>query len=504
MNKLSEFAAVLTDKYGLSQKDALRFVGLMLDVVRDGLQQERQLKIKGLGTFKVTGVESRESVDVNTGERIVIEGRDKISFTPETALKERVNSPFAQFSTVVLGDGVDFSSIDAKYEEQEETAAAKSEGEERNTETKEIMKPDQPAAPAPVQPAVESAQSPMPSTVQNGDSTTDEAAPAEESVMEPIRTEEGAEDYSDGASSVNNQEESQELSSPAEAPLSPAEAPSSLVDSPSSPAEVLSPSPKVPEAAVEPESSLPQHEEVAEAPVSTEKEAGSSQTELQEASTEPSRQPVQPKEEPDMGWLKADLMKEAQWNEQMEKAESMVRRLRTWLIVVVAVLVLMCGAGAFFGYQQIKQRDAHIIMLETLLTEKTTRLDHKDKAETPQSAAQTAVQTEPKRKTAAQTPPEKNKPQAESEKKEASKPHKDAAAQASSYDSDPRVRTGAYRIVGVQTTVKLRPGQTLESVSKTWLGPGMECYVEAVNGRKDAKAGDVLKIPRLEHKKARK
>ena len=115
MNKISYLSTFIQKKYSLSQKEADNFVSQMFEVISEALHTEKQVKIKGLGTFKVMSVSPRESVNVNTGERFVIEGRDKISFTPETSMRDRVNTPFSQFETVVLNDNVDFSEIDEKY-----------------------------------------------------------------------------------------------------------------------------------------------------------------------------------------------------------------------------------------------------------------------------------------------------------------------------------------------------------------------------------------------------
>ena len=106
---------MLTSKMGLEVAEAEAFITAMFKVVNEGLKEDKLVKIKGLGTFKLTKVSARESVDVNTGERIVIEGREKISFTPDNYMRDLVNSPFSQFETVVLSDGVDFSAIDEKY-----------------------------------------------------------------------------------------------------------------------------------------------------------------------------------------------------------------------------------------------------------------------------------------------------------------------------------------------------------------------------------------------------
>lgn len=113
MGKISnnELAAVLIDRKRLSKKNASRFVNELFNVIRQGLMNERLVKVKGLGTFKIIDVDDRESVNVNTGERVLIEGHSKISFTPDALMKELVNKPFSQFETVVLNDGVDFEDV---------------------------------------------------------------------------------------------------------------------------------------------------------------------------------------------------------------------------------------------------------------------------------------------------------------------------------------------------------------------------------------------------------
>ena len=109
-------------KYGLDKEAAERFVQQMFAVLREGIEREKNVKVKSLGTFKITSVNARESVDVNTGERIVIEGRNKITFTPDVVLRDRVNSPFAQFETVVLNEGVDFSQNESENDTVDATA----------------------------------------------------------------------------------------------------------------------------------------------------------------------------------------------------------------------------------------------------------------------------------------------------------------------------------------------------------------------------------------------
>ena len=105
---IQDIAAVLIVKFGLKKKEADIFAITLFEVVKDGLETDRLVKIKGFGTFKVIDIEARESVNVNTGERVLIEGHEKISFTPDATMKELVNKPFSQFETVVLNEGVEF------------------------------------------------------------------------------------------------------------------------------------------------------------------------------------------------------------------------------------------------------------------------------------------------------------------------------------------------------------------------------------------------------------
>lgn len=123
MSKITDLASLLAEKHGISHKEAEMFVSLLFDIAKEALHAQKQVKIKGLGTFKLTSVSSRESIDVNTGQRILIEGRDKVSFTPDAAMKNLVNRPFAQFETVILKDDVDFTDIDKKYDEKVEEEA---------------------------------------------------------------------------------------------------------------------------------------------------------------------------------------------------------------------------------------------------------------------------------------------------------------------------------------------------------------------------------------------
>ena len=144
---IQEIAAILTQKSGLRKKDAERFATTIFEVVKDGLEAERLVKIKGLGTFKVIDIEARESVNVNTGERVLIEGHGKVTFTPDATMKELVNKPFSQFETVVLNDGVDFDDMDSSDVAEADTMEPEPEPVAQEAEPEPVV---QEAEPEPV------------------------------------------------------------------------------------------------------------------------------------------------------------------------------------------------------------------------------------------------------------------------------------------------------------------------------------------------------------------
>lgn len=131
---ISELAVVVGKQRKLVSKDLEKFISAMFVVINEGLDADKQVKVKGLGTFKVTSVKPRESVNVNTGKRVIIEGHDKVSFTPDASMRDIVNKPFAQFETVVLQDDVDFSDVEHDSPKQENTCG----GIEKNDTVEEV------------------------------------------------------------------------------------------------------------------------------------------------------------------------------------------------------------------------------------------------------------------------------------------------------------------------------------------------------------------------------
>lgn len=408
---ISELASKLMEKHGLKRTEAELFIRQFVGVINDGLKNDKSVKVKGLGTFKVQAVSARKSVDVNTGEAIVIEGRDKISFTAEAVMRDLVNAPFAQFETVIVNDGVDFSEIDAKHEAD-------------NTEAEE-----------PAQEVVEQA-------------TTVEPEPAVE--PEPIVEPE--------------------------------------------PAPAIEPEPTP---AVEPEPTIVEPATVVE--------------------PTPTAEPTPVVEDSDS---------------DTDELEAKSKSYKNTIIVLassLACVVILAVVGFVYMFSQIEKRDNRIAHLETqtatladrmmkthmspapaanqpaandeadnILATNEQKIEAAEKADKENNLKATEAKPEPKVEPKAATKP------ATAAKAPAAKPAPSIPSQ-SAYDKDPRVRTGAYVITGVANTITVKAGQTMSSLSKTYLGPGMECYLEAVNGgNRELKAGEKVKIPALKTKKSLK
>lgn len=412
MAKVNDFARELSEKYGLSLGDASDFVSAMFDVVKEELDgADSSVKIKGFGTFKVSAVGARASVDVNTGERIIIDGRNKISFTPEVLLRDRVNRPFVQFETVVLNDGVDFSEID---EESEEELDSVSETEPQGVQL-----------------------SPTAPTSQPTDQSTDQPAPAEQpqgvQLSSTAPTSQSTDHYSSSetASKAVNTEE---------------------------------------------------HRDMARRLMTPKTETIEEDSEESDDKTTATA-------------LEAD-------DEGIVIGGCRQRSPRIMYVLTIAsfIILVSLGIGMYFLYQRIEEKNHVIDRLESRLYAQQEAAERAD-AQPAVAVKDTIVSNDSLRA-------------AENAKKDsiaASKSAVEAKASQSSaapstattpsdYNYDTRVRTGAYIIVGVAKTVTVQPGQTLASISKAYLGEGMECYVEVLNNRHSVKAGEKLKIPQLKLK----
>lgn len=475
-SNISRLAKSISSKRGLTQAEAERFVSKMFEVANEGLHEDKLLKIKWLGTFKVAPVKDRESVDVNTGERIVIEGRDKISFTPDNILKEIVNKPFAQFETVVVNDGVDFSDIDEKFSLQ--------------------------AVPA------EPIAAEMPSTI--GEQKTAEASigqPESKSFDESKNTDEqkvADQPTAEVYPSAEAQPMAEEQSMAGEQPMAEEQQMQPLVGNTTGEQESL-----VNEDILTKESSLVKN--ASDNEVGTSNEAVASNNAAMSDGAVPS-------EEPD-----------SEVGEEVHFHYLMIPKYLVAIICLVFV-ILLGGMGWFafnFGKMQ-AQRDKLAMQLQTI--KKPTPVATKDSTQTSaedsaalalkmkaqedsirmaetSKAVEMAEKTEQGRVEGQALTNTSSSQIGTSSKEKGSSQAKGTAPsepRSSSYDADPRVRTGAYRIVGVAQTVTVKDGQSLASLSSLYLGPGMECYVEAVNGKNEVKVGQKIKIPKLELKRKKK
>ncbi|WP_417469723.1 HU family DNA-binding protein [Leyella stercorea] len=443
MVKVNDFARELSERYGLSLSDASDFIGAMFDVVNEELDDtDSSVKIKGFGTFKVSAVSARASVDVNTGERIIIDGRNKISFTPEVLLRDRVNRPFVQFETVVLNDGVDFSEIDNEMDELSDSVI----------ETEPQGAQLSPTAP----------------TDQLTDQSADQPTPTEQPQGVQL-----------SSTAPTDQPTDQSANQP-----TPTEQPQGVQLSPTAPTDQPSPS--------EPASKV----------VNTEEHR------------DMARRLMAPKSEPiDDDNNKADEEKSANDIDESDDEGIVIggckqRSPRMMYVLTIAsfVILVSIGIGMYFLYQRIEEKNHVIDRLETRLYAQQDTVV----AVEPQCVVSDTIASNDALKAADAHTAENIK----KEKKDSARASNSKAATGSTavmsaaptattpsdYNYDVRVRTGAYIIVGVAKVVTVQPGQSLASISKAYLGEGMECYVEVLNNCHTVKAGDKLKIPEVKLK----
>lgn len=487
MNRIgiTELARMLSSKHNMSQADAENFVRLMFAVVGDGLEQEKLVKIKSFGTFKMGSVKDRESVDVNTGERIVIEGRNKINFTPDNALRDFVNRPFAQFETVMINDGVDFEAVDRKYESVGDDAPPSSDTLEQA---------------GPMEDQAQKAEKPTKAGVEEAPIQVVEEAPAPivEEALSPVTEEEPAPIVEKGPAPVVEAQPAVTAEAPVEQeprPLSSA--------SPSVP-------PVSPLVSSEPPSAP-------SAPSVSSAAAGFSDSRVSRNAV--SAPPPPSSELPSRPTPAAPAP---------DSRRISVSRPVVYLFSLLLFALVGGACWLAYSYGKLAAERDH-------LHQRLSELSHpqapsarrqspaapasaaspsaapvdsaaamKAKADSARLARQAAIVAatatageETRRHTR-----EANRQQAApAPKAKVQQPAPRPQSASGRYDADPRVRTGAYRIVGTAQTVTAKRGQTMAKISRAYLGPGMECYVEALNGTSEVKEGQRVKIPKLELKR---
>lgn len=443
---LNTLGKLLADKSGLSQVEAELFIRKMFDVCNQGLDADKQVKIKWLGTFKVQATKDRESINVNTGERFTIEGRDKLTFTPDNILKEIVNKPFAQFETVVVNDGVDFDEIDEKFgEEQTEDAPE---------QVIDFLDEEKTATPNPEVVVIESEK-------EKEDEQAKQIA-IEQAKLERLKQAQLEQE--------RIQKEKQE------------------------------------------------QERLEQERLEQEKLELAQQQQALKAVVEPAVPASDESEE------------EEEKEEEEESSNSHHIVIPRYLVVAVCLIVvaLIGGMGWFaFNYGQMTAQRDHLAMQLNQYHQAPAKKVPAKPAAAPLSqeqklrqkamedsirmaktaeAVKLAENSDEESANAEKAKQAEAKAKAEAKEKAKDKAEEKATSKiaSSQYDKDARVRTGAYRIIGVAQTVTVGAGQTLEQISTRYLGSGMECYVEALNGKNTVKAGQKIKIPKLELKKKKK
>ena len=547
---LSDLAQRLAEKSGISLQDAELFIRKMFDVANEGLQSDKLVKMKWLGTFKVMAVKDRESVDVNTGERIIIEGRDKISFTPDNILKEIVNKPFAQFETVVVNDGVDFDEVDRKFENAEEDGSVFDSTLEcvpnsDNSSLESFVEQDSPVTSGVIDFLDEENDAPVSDEmIVIGEKRLSQENVAEPEEKKPEGSEHAATEPAVFKPAVSEPEESESATSELETKESEVPAQNEVES-------VVSDE--------ENESTLTEKTPIAEKVPSDEE---NSITEIPIAEKIPSDGENSITEIP----IEEEAFSDEETPSSDEETDKRHVVLPRYLVIAASVVFLaMIGGFGWFAFNYGKmaaQRDHLALQLDNyqqIATEKKTptksastqeeilrkkaiedsvrmaqaseavkkvenaeqnmnatvdkqSIDVKSaeakknleamKLADAKNLADAKRQVEAKKLADAKKQQETKKLAEAKKKEEARKQAEKHAAQASSkYDQDARVRTGAYRIIGVSAVVTAREGQTIKSLSQKYLGPGMECYVEALNGTSLLKPGQKVKIPKLELKK---
>lgn len=486
---LNTLGKLLADKSGLSQVEAELFIRKMFDVCNQGLEADKQVKIKWLGTFKVQATKDRESINVNTGERFTIEGRDKLTFTPDNILKEIVNKPFAQFETVVVNDGVDFDEIDEKFgEEQTEDAPS---------EVIDFLDEEEAATPNPDVVVIGSEKE---KEKEKEEKKEDEDELSKQIALEQAKLErlKQAKLEQERIQKEKLEKEKQEQERLRQEKLEQERLEQEKLEQERLEQE------KIEQERLEREKL--EQERLEQERLEQEKLELAKQQQALKATVEPAVPASDETEEED---------------EESSNSHHIV--IPRYLVVAVCLIVvaLIGGMGWFaFNYGQMTAQRDHLAMQLNQYHQQPVKKVPAKPAAAPLSqeqklrqkaiedsirmaktaeAVKLAEQSNEASDKAENAKQDEAKAKAKEEDKVASKTESSAH-----YDKDVRVRTGAYRIVGVAQTVTVGAGQTLEQISTRYLGSGMECYVEALNGTSTVKAGQKIKIPKLELKKKKK
>lgn len=527
-SSLSVLAKAVASKRGLTQAEAERFIATMFEVAGDGIQEDKLLKMKWLGTFKITSVKDRESVDVNTGERILIEGRDKISFTPDNILKEIVNKPFAQFETVVVNDGIDFSDIDEKFANMEREEEELQLQKEQECHDEEVVQEEQPQKEELSQEEEQPREEEHSQEVELNEDLSQEAKKSQESLLDAeLQSQEGGKkDELSQEANTPISEETVALSSELKnAEISEDDISETSEDNISQTSDdTISKTEEngIPEEVgmlishlKENKSEAEKIERVEEAKVKEEAEVPKAAEAYVEETPAEAKVVV--------SQTNVENKKQPEYDETLDEDEAyasdrhhlVIPKYVVALVSVVFVALLggLCWFAFIYGKMQARQEQMEM-QLKAIKPQPQPKPKPKVVApvDTAKSVASSDDKTDAENVLAngAQTNNEqtdhaqlamKKKAKQDSIRMAQANNAVKMAEKASVYLNDPRIRTGAYRIVGVEKTVTAKSGQTLAGLSKLNLGPGMECYMQAINGCSEIKPGQKVKIPKLKLKR---
>ena len=432
---LQLIADTVAKKHKITVKDAEKFVSAMFDVMNEGLKTDKLVKVKGLGTFKVQAVKPRESVNVNTGERVLIEGHDKVSFTPDATMKELVNKPFAQFETVVLNDGVDFTDIDSKYENE----ATLENADETTVSTNNAAIPETKVVSS--------------NEEETTDSTNETANGAQETTIEQYTS-----TVKDSVETVSEPEKDHKIVVAKQEVAIETEAEPIKNTSETTEEE------PIPLVETQPENIAEEPTVTAENPVATEQKLeDANQTQPENIAEEPIATPETP------------VTTEQKQEETAEKPKKI--NWLMWSAIGFFVIAIMY----FFGYKFGKDaalRDNAVAVSAQPKSKPTAKAKQTKQHSSAKVAQTTTKQIQP-------TPKQVQSPIDDTEKFK-------------QLSNDKRIRYGAYDIIGIEKVVVLKKGQTMQSYSRKALGPDMVAYFQVLNNATTMAAGDTMKVPKVE------
>lgn len=461
---LQLIADTVAKKHKITVKDAEKFVSAMFDVMNEGLKTDKLVKVKGLGTFKVQAVKPRESVNVNTGERVLIEGHDKVSFTPDATMKELVNKPFAQFETVVLNDGVDFTDIDSKYENE----ATLENADETTVSTNNAAIPDTKVVSLNEEETTDStnetANGAQETTIEQYTSTVKDSG---ETVSKPEKDHEIVVAKQEVAIETEAEPIKNTSETTEEEPIPLVETqPENIAEEPTVTAEM----PVATEQKLE-DANQTQPENIAEEPIATPETPVATEQKLESANqTQPEnivKEPIATPETP--------VTTEQKQEETAEKPKKI--NWLMWSAIGFFVIAIMY----FFGYKFGK---------DAALRDNAVAVSAQPKSKPTAKAKQTKQHSSAK---VAQTTPKQIQPTP----KQVQSPIDDTE-KFKQLSNDKRIRYGAYDIIGIEKVVVLKKGQTMQSYSRKALGPDMVAYFQVLNNATTMAAGDTMKVPKVE------